>query len=527
MKIKENTTPLIFSSSDDKNHKNEIDSILLKRQQNFSNEENFSEIKEKTMSEELSQGLNFRNKIFMKKRIKQNINIEVIQSLKNKLTIPLELFEKCENMSVELSKFSQILSSFRTQEINQKYLGLVGIRKLLLLSPSPIQELIDIGIVPEIISLLDNSPPEFQYEALRCLTIISEGTSDQVNVIVTKGVIPKIVKLMDSSIEELKIEACFIIGNLANDCPKVRDLLIKEKAYDKLLTILSSTNLNSLIKQCIEALKCFFIRMKPIPPYNIAKKAFKSIAKAMSKLKQDSDFLLDVLSILSFMTDNYKDAIKDFLEFDLIENIIKCLDIDDEYIQLLGLRIIGNIASGNANQTQLLIDHNVLNYLKKALLNPSKAVRKETAWIVSNIAAGTQKQIEKLISDGFLPVLEHIIETDEIIIVKECIWAVCNFTSVENPEYLKKILKQNILLIINKFLKMDNAKYLAVSLEALNNLLAFGRQNCTNGINPIVVEMDNIGMCDILEKLQYHPVEVVYEKTLKILETFFETQFVE
>ena len=267
--------------------------------------------------------------------------------------------------------------------------------------------------------------------------------------------------------------------------------------------------------------------MKPIPPYNIAKKAFKSIAKSMTKLQGDSDFLLDALSILSFMTDNYKDAIKDFLELDLIENIIKCLDIDDEYIQLLGLRIIGNIASGNANQTQLLIDHNVLNYLKKALLNPSKAVRKETAWIVSNIAAGTQKQIEKLISDGFLPVLEHIIETDEIIIVKECIWAVCNFTSVENPEYLKKILKQNILLIINKFLKMSNAKYLAVSLEALNNLLAFGRKSCPNGINPIVVEMDKIGMCDILEKLQYHPVEVVYEKTLKILETFFETQFVE
>ena len=226
MKIKEKSTPLIFSSIENKSQENEIDSILQRRQQNFMNEENFSKIKENTMSDELSLGINFRNKIFMKKRMKQNINIETTQSLKNKLTIPLDLFEKCENMNVELSKFSEILSSFRTQKINQKYLGLVGIRKLLLLSPSPIQELIDIGIVPEIISLLDNSPAEFQNEALRCLTILSEGTSDQISIIVSKGVIPKIVTLMDSSIEELKIQACFIIGNLANDCPKVRDTLI-------------------------------------------------------------------------------------------------------------------------------------------------------------------------------------------------------------------------------------------------------------------------------------------------------------
>jgi importin subunit alpha-2 len=526
MKIKEKSTPLIFSSIENKSQENEIDSILQRRQQNFMNEENFSKIKENTMSDELSLGINFRNKIFMKKRMKQNINIETTQSLKNKLTIPLDLFEKCENMNVELSKFSEILSSFRTQKINQKYLGLVGIRKLLLLSPSPIQELIDIGIVPEIISLLDNSPAEFQNEALRCLTILSEGTSDQISIIVSKGVIPKIVTLMDSSIEELKIQACFIIGNLANDCPKVRDTLIKEKGYDKLLTILSSTNLNSLIKPVLEALSCFF-KVKPIPPYNIARKSYKSIGRAISKLQGDSEFLLDAFSILSFMTENYKDAIKDFLEFDLIESVIKCLDINDQYIILYCLRIIGNIASGNANQTQLLIDANALSYLKKTLMHPVKTVRKETAWIISNIAAGTQKQIETLISENFLPILEKIIENDEIEIIKESIWAICNLTSAENPEFIKKILNQNILLIINNCLRMDNAKSLAVCLEALNNLLAFGRKSCPNGPNPIVLEIEKIGMCEILENLQYHPVEVVYEKTLKLLETFFETQFIE
>ena len=48
-----------------------------------------------------------------------------------------------------------------------------------------------------------------------------------------------------------------------------------------------------------------------------------------------------------------------------------------------------------------------------------------------------------------------------------------------------------------------------------------------SGPNPIVVEVEKMGMFDILEKLQYHPVEIVYEKTLKILETYFEVQYIE
>ena len=100
---------------------------------------------------------------------------------------------------------------------------------------------------------------------------------------------------------------------------------------------------------------------------------------------------------------------------------------------------------------------------------------------------------------------------------------------MENPDYLKKILEQGILRIICNCLKMDDAKYLAVCLEAFGNLLAFGKKNNPNPNlpNPIVEEVEKMGMFDILEKLQLHPVEIVYEKTLKILETYFDTQNVE
>ena len=251
------------------------------------------------------------------------------------------------------------------------------------------------------------------------------------------------------------------------------------------------------------------------------------VARAIIMSPNDNEFLGYAFFIFSFTTEHYKGIAKELFELDIIKNVIQCLDIDVLNIQLSCLRIIGNIASGNANQTQLLIDLNVLDYLKKTILNKTKTIRKETAWIISNIAAGTQKQIETLIKENFLPILDQLIENDDYEIRREYIWGVCNFTSVENPEYMKKILEQNILKIIHDCLKSESAKYLAVSLEALGNLLAFGKQISKNGINPIMIEAEKIGFCDILENLQFHPVEVVYEKTLKLLETYFETELLE
>jgi len=523
-----NPSSSLFSTSgtNSGNQDNDIDSKFQNRQQEFSNEENFSKIKENTMTNELSLGQNFRNKMFMQKRLKKTMNVESTQSLKCKLTIPLELFENCNKMNIELSKFPEIIAAFRSQDISQKYTGLVGIRKLLTLQSAPIQELVDLGITSELLSLLDNSYPEFQYEALWCLTNIATGTSDQANSIVVKGGIDKIIKLMDSSIEELKIQATWIIGNLASDCQKIRDSLIREKAFDKLITILASTNDKQLTKQATWAISNFF-RIKPAPPYDIIKKCINVIARAMLNITDDQEFLTDACFILYYMTEHYRDSVKDLLDIGIIPKVIQYLDINVHYIQINCLRIVGNIASGNANQTQLLIDWDILKYLKKTITNDKKQIRKESAWIISNIAAGTQKQIETLITENFLPILDNSIKVDEPEIKKECIWAVCNLTSVENPEYIKKILNDGILRIICDCLKMDDAKYLAVCLEAFGNLLSFGKKTYPDGPNPIVTEVEKMGMFDVLEKLQLHPVEIVYEKTLKLLETYFEVQNIE
>jgi hypothetical protein len=91
---------------------------------------------------------------------------------------------------------------------------------------------------------------------------------------------------------------------------------------------------------------------------------------------------------------------------------------------------------------------------------------------------------------------------------------------------MEYILKQGVLELICYCLKSKDAKYIAVSIEALGNILNFGKLylNTSDGRNLIVVKIGELGMCEVLENLQFHPVEIVYEKTVKLLETYFDTE---
>ena len=504
-----------------------MESRLQKRQQDFLSTDDFSTIKENSMSNELSLGENSRNLIFKQKRLKQNLNtIEILYPLKDKLSIPLDWYEKCEQNNIDISHFSQIMTSFKSNtDINQKFYGLVGVKKLILLPESPVQELLNEGIINELIELLElNSNPEFQYEALLCLTYLITKINEDIKRLILKQGIKKLFKIFESNIEEIKLQVVLFSGNLAFESSHIRDFLIKEKIYDKILTLIASTNQKKLIKNSTWAIANFF-RIKPIIPYDYAKKSIKIIARNLLFLQDDKDFLSDACFILCFITENYKEGIKELMELEILENIIKLLDCNVVYIQITSLRLIGNIAAGNANQTQKLIDLGLLPQLKKTIFNPKKSIRKETAWILSNIAAGTQKQIENLIKEDFLPIFQKIILYDEAEVQKECIWAMANLTNIKDTTFMKKILEQGILLTMNKCLLIDDTKNLAVNLEALGNLLAFGKDNKCDEVNPVVKEMERIGMIDVLEKLQTHPVEIVYEKTLKLLLEYFEVQY--
>ena len=76
----------IFLQKTDNSQNNQeakLENKLQSRQEQFSNEENFSQIKESTISQELSLGENNLNKIFLQKRLNKITNNEKNQRKNN------------------------------------------------------------------------------------------------------------------------------------------------------------------------------------------------------------------------------------------------------------------------------------------------------------------------------------------------------------------------------------------------------------------------------------------------------------
>ena len=157
----------IFNTKDNNknNLEDNIENQFQKRSENFLNEENYNKYKEEMTNNDLKLNDRDRDRRFKQKRLIKEINLDNIQSLKSKLTIPLNLYEQCNNMNVDINDMPNIINEFKTNDIEKKYKGLVGIRKLLCLQNNPpIQQIIDYGLVSDFIDLLQNGYPEFQYE---------------------------------------------------------------------------------------------------------------------------------------------------------------------------------------------------------------------------------------------------------------------------------------------------------------------------------------------------------------------------
>lgn len=82
----------------------------------------------------------------------------------------------------------------------------------------------------------------------------------------------------------------------------------------------------------------------------------------------------------------------------------------------------------------------------------------------------------------------------------------------------------NVIRYYVNCLSSDEHKIVEVALECLFIVLAHGEKFKNNGVNPLVMDLRQISAVDILEKLQYHKSDLVYENVSKILQTYFEIQ---
>lgn len=437
-----------------------------------------------------------------------------------------------DDINKRLNNITQLVQAVNGDDGGARLKATIEFRRMLSVEDSPpIEAVISSGVVPRLMQFLSCETEEkLQFEAAWTITNIASGTTAHTKCVVELGGVQCFVNLLSSPNAEVREQAVWALGNIAGDSPEYRDLVLKTGgSMHRLITILVNEQVQPKLTMIRNATWCMsnFCRGKPKPDFTQIQGCIPVLAKLI--MQSDPEVLTDSCWALSYVTD---DQTKGNIKIQAVVSqpgicarLIYLLQHGTNAVQVPALRTIGNIVTGDDRQTQAMLEQKPLPALLGTLSCQRKSLRKETCWTVSNVTAGTPQQIQQVIDANLIPPLVNILKEDQFDVQKEAAWAISNITSGGTETHTRFLVSQAALPAMCSMLKCGDPKMIMVILDAIDNILKVGKQDSNvNEDNSYCDLVEECGGLDLLEDLQRHENEEIYEKSVKILQEYFESE---
>eukprot|EP00047_Mylnosiga_fluctuans_P000274 m.189906 g.189906 ORF g.189906 m.189906 type:complete len:259 (-) comp10040_c0_seq13:2537-3313(-) len=182
----------------------------------------------------------------------------------------------------------------------------------------------------------------------------------------------------------------------------------------------------------------------------------------------DEEILANVCWAVSY----FSDAIQAVIDSGIVPDIVALLKHPELPVHTAALNAVGNLASGNSFQTDVILKLNALPGIQELLRSAATEVRQDACWTVSNITAGERSQIQCVIDSGILDEIVRMFNKDVKDVRMEAVSALANLTDGGSPEQIRYLAEMDGCLPgIVRFLAAKDQRVANACLSALKNIL--------------------------------------------------------
>ncbi|KAL1204035.1 Importin subunit alpha-1 [Cardamine amara subsp. amara] len=389
--------------------------------------------------------------------------------------------------------------------------------------PSIVDVLIRTGIVRRFVNFLKKEDDSMLQNEAAC--VLSKIAYKNPKAIIEDQAVPILVRFASSinGDDDLREEATLALGHVAYDSLESRNHVLSCGALLPLLAQLNEDTKLSMLRMATWTLSNL-CRGQPPLLFDQVKLVVAELVEKVLHL-EDKEVLANACWAFYYLSYDSEDGIQSLVDADLVPRLVGFLQHTSPSVFGAALCVIGNIATGDNQQTQSVIDSGVLPILANMLTQDyDKGVEKDACWTVSNIIAGTEEQIQSVIDANLIPTLVNLTQNDKFDIKKDALWAISKAASGGSDDQIKYLVEKNCIKPLCDFLVCEDPEIISLCLDGLENILMAGeveKNNTGDQVNCYSKLIDDAQGQKMIEKLQSHEDNEIYEKALKILETYW------
>ncbi|XP_062133889.1 importin subunit alpha-4-like [Drosophila sulfurigaster albostrigata] len=285
------------------------------------------------------------------------------------------------------------------------------VRELVSLENAPVETLINNGMLPILVECIKPfNSPQLQLEAVWTLTNIASGPSELTHKVATSGAVPILINLLSAGDYKVADQAIWALGNIIGDGPEKRDFVLGFGLIQPILILLKAELPISFVRNIAWVIGNISRKWEPV----VSQQITMEIQPALKVLLEYTDVQVvkdTIWAINNFTQD--KDRIQIIVESGIVPKIVSLVGSNVAYIKCAAVNCLGNIVTGTDEQTQAVLDTNILSYFPSLCLHPDMQLRRNIMWFLSNIVAGSVSQIQQVIDAGLMPnVIDNLWSSD-------------------------------------------------------------------------------------------------------------------